>query len=43
MSDFHLHYSGIMFDDMNVATQLQVAYSANAQLRDQIDTLNRTI
>ena len=31
------------FDDMNVETQLQVAYSANAQLRDQIDALNRTV
>lgn len=31
------------FDDMNVETQLQVAYSVNAQLRDQIDALNRTV
>lgn len=31
------------FNDMNVETQLQVAYSANAQLRDQIDALNRTV
>ena len=40
-----MHYSEIMsnFDDMNVETQLQVAYSANAQLRDQIDALNRTV
>lgn len=30
-------------DDMNVETQLQVVYSANAQLRDQIDALNRTV
>lgn len=31
------------FDDMNVETQLQVAYSVNVQLRDQIDALNRTV
>lgn len=31
------------FDDVNVETQLQVAYSVNAQLRDQIDALNRTV
>lgn len=31
------------FDDMNVEAQLQVAYSVNAQLRDQIDVLNRTV
>lgn len=38
-------YSRIMsnFDDMNVETQLQVAYSVNVQLRDQIDALNRTV
>ena len=30
------------FDDMNVEPQLQVANSENAQLRDQIDALNRT-
>lgn len=29
--------------DMNIETQLQVAYSTNAELRDQIDALNRTI
>ena len=28
---------------MNVEAQLQVAYSTNAELRDQIDVLNRTI
>lgn len=40
-----MRYSGIMsnFDDVNVETQLQVAYSVNAQLRDQIDALNRTV
>ena len=40
-----MHYSGIMssFDDMNVETQLQVAYSLIAQLEDQIDALNRTV
>lgn len=31
------------FDDMNVETQLQVAYSLIAQLEDQIDALNRTV
>lgn len=31
------------FDDMNVEAQLQVACSVNAQLRDQIDALNRTV
>ena len=31
------------FDDMNVEPQLQVANSENAQLRDQIDALNRTV
>jgi len=30
-------------EDMNVEAQLQVAYSTNAELRDQIDVLNRTI
>lgn len=30
-------------EDMNLESQLQVAYSTNAQLRDQIDVLNRTI
>lgn len=29
--------------DMNVEAQLQVAYSTNAELRDQIDVLNKTI
>lgn len=29
------------FDDMNVETQLQVAYSLIAQLKDQIDGLNK--
>ena len=31
------------FEDMNVEAQLQVAYSTNAQLRDQIDALNKTV
>ena len=31
------------FDDMNVEPQFQVACSANAQLRDQIDALNRMV
>ena len=31
------------FDDMNVEAQLQVAYSTNARLRDQIDALNKTV
>lgn len=30
-----------IFDDMNVETQLQVAYSLIAQLKDQIDGLNK--
>ena len=29
--------------DMNVEAQLQVAYSTNAELLDQIDVLNKTI
>ena len=29
--------------DMNIEAQLQVAYSTNAELRDQIDVLNKTI
>lgn len=31
------------FEDMNVEAQLQAAYAMNAQLRDQIDSLNRTV
>ena len=29
--------------DMNAEIQLQAAYAMNAQLRDQIDSLNRTV
>lgn len=29
--------------DVNVEAQLQVAYSTNAELRDQIDVMNKTI
>ncbi len=31
------------FDDMNLEAHLQVAYSTIAQLRDQIDALNKTV